>query len=813
MGASYSGPDFRQPAFEPTTADDPAAVSGHRVSARLGTSALGRVYLAHAPGGQPVALTVVHPELAAREGFAVRFHRDAQEAGDVQAPGALPLLGSGQEGGRFWTATAYVPALPLDTAVTGHGPLPTRVVLRLLAGLAQTLQGLHHAGVVHGDLRPAHVLLAADGPKVTGYGLAAVAGPALEGQGPAFLAPEQAAGRPATAATDVFALGQIAAYASIGRPPFDDPARIAQDEPDLNELPGELREIVTRCLIKEPGLRPSLAQVVTMCGQAAPPSPHARPDTWLPPALLAAIVPAMPPPHPAATAGSAAPGNAPAPAPPSPSPAPAGPDGQPAPAPGGPVGPAPPVVAPGGSVGPAPPVVAPGGSVGPAHPVVAPGGPVGPAHPVVAPGGPVGPAHPVVAPGGPVGPAHPAPAHPAAGEEAAADAVAAPGATPPPAVPAAPDGTGTPAHPSAPPVPGGQPPSLPAANSPRGQGSPVPHGAPAPPVPGGQPPSLPAANSPQRQASPVPPGAPAPPVPGGQPPSLPAANSPRGQGSPVPPGAPAPPVPGGQVPSAPGVPVPSAHGAQVPPLPGPGAPPGAGHWGPGALHWPHLPHMPHLPLARPRRRTAGVTAAAVGLILAVGAGVALAGGMGGSGHDDADGKGFGATAPGRSGTAATPSAGAAAPTTPVPRTPVPTTPMSPTPDPTSPAPGTVYQGIRLQAGSSLALLDDPPSVQPDASGGSFGLDERGDAFIAEPHQAGLSLPAQGLPPTLDTCRGDTSADVASIPRQSVGVGGGRICVHMTDGTTALVTVRQFQSPAGRPPSAVIDVTVWHQLDH
>ncbi|HEY5835178.1 serine/threonine-protein kinase, partial [Streptomyces sp.] len=307
MGVSHTGPVFQGPAFAPTSPGDPAVVSGHRISARLGTGARGRVYFAHAPGGRPVALTVIRAELAEQSDFAARFHRDAQAAGRVRGPFTVPVTGSGKEGERYWIASAYVPAVSLHAAVRGAGPLPTGVVLRLVAGIAEGLRSIHHAGVVHGDLRPAHVLLAADGPRIKDYGIARTSdtalltGTAAANGAPVFLTPEQAAGKPSVPATDVFALGQLAAYASIGTAPFGDgPAhtvlsRVQQEEPDLSELPGELREIVTRCLIKAPALRPSPAQIIAMCAQASPDATRPRADPWLPPALRAAVVPAPPP--------------------------------------------------------------------------------------------------------------------------------------------------------------------------------------------------------------------------------------------------------------------------------------------------------------------------------------------------------------------------------------------------------------------------------------------------------------------------------------------------------------------------------------
>ncbi|WNI18565.1 protein kinase domain-containing protein [Actinacidiphila sp. ITFR-21] len=305
MAVSHTGPLLPEPAFRPLSAEDPAAVAGHRISALLGDGALGRVYLAHAPGGRPVALTVARRDAAAPPGFAARFQLAAQAARRVPGgPHTAAVLGAGVDGDRCWLTTGYVPALSLRAAVAGAGPLPTRAVLQLVAGIAEGLRAVHAAGVVHGDLRPAQVLLTAAGPVLKGYGLASVVADPAAGGGPVFLGPEQAGGTAPSRATDVFALGQIAAYASIGAAPFGEGAagavlsRVRQEEPDLNELPGELREIVTRCLIKDPALRPSLAQVTAMCAQAAPAASrrfHRHPGPWLPAPLLAAMVPALPP--------------------------------------------------------------------------------------------------------------------------------------------------------------------------------------------------------------------------------------------------------------------------------------------------------------------------------------------------------------------------------------------------------------------------------------------------------------------------------------------------------------------------------------
>ncbi|WP_052397315.1 serine/threonine-protein kinase [Streptomyces sp. NRRL F-5123] len=475
MGAQHTGghaapgyPGHPGPLYQPLAPDDPAAIGGHRVAARLGVGSLGPVYLAYAPAGHPVALTAVRPELAARAGFAAAFEHDVQAVRRVSGPYTVPVLGSGHDGTRYWLAAGYVPALTLHAAVSDTGrPLPVPTVLRLVAGVAEALRAVHHAGVVHAGLGPGTVLLAADGPRVTGYGVtrAAADAPGI----PAFSSPEQAADKAPVPATDVFALGQLAAYAAIGTAPFDpDTGRKLAEEPDLNELPGELREIVTRCLIKDPALRPSPAQVVAMCAQAG----HGRrPDPWLPVPLQTLLtlpppLPPLPPPGTWPTVPSPAPppaatGGAPA----DPGAVPGAPGAASASAPqppnaGSPAAPFPPGATPAGGV-----AVPPGGPnagspAAPFPPGATPAGGVAvPPQPVVPPGAtpaggtPVPPAPPGAVPPAPVPPQQPVPVHagatPAAGTVVLPPTHSAPVPPPPaaplPPQPPAPPGA-TPAH-------------------------------------------------------------------------------------------------------------------------------------------------------------------------------------------------------------------------------------------------------------------------------------------------------------------------------------------------------------------------------
>ncbi|MFF5726055.1 serine/threonine-protein kinase [[Kitasatospora] papulosa] len=263
--------------FEPLQADDPPVVAGYRLVARLGAGGMGRVYLSHTQGGRPVAIKVVRPELADDPGFRRRFGREVKAARQVRGAYTAELVDADPDGVPPWLATLYVPGPSLAEAVNRRGPLPVAAVLWLMAGVAEALQAIHAEGIVHRDLKPSNVLLAADGPRVIDFGIALAADgtsyTATNGTmgTPPFMAPEQASGDEITAATDVFALGQTAAYAALGKPIYGDgPAvnvlyRIVHSAPDLSLLPEPLRPLFARCLAADPAERATPAEVVEWC--------------------------------------------------------------------------------------------------------------------------------------------------------------------------------------------------------------------------------------------------------------------------------------------------------------------------------------------------------------------------------------------------------------------------------------------------------------------------------------------------------------------------------------------------------------------
>ena len=286
---------------EPLAADDPRQIGGYRLQARLGAGGMGRVYLGYSPGGRPVAVKVVHPDLARDPEFMQRFRREVSAAQAVSDAYTAAVVGAGPDDSPPWLATTYVPGPPLVDLVAQAGPLPEDAVWRLAGGLAEALQAIHAQGLVHRDLKPGNILIAADGPRVIDFGISrTTSGTVVTATQttigtPAYMSPEQAQGFPVGPESDIFSLGSVLAFAATGVAPFGGGEmfavgfRVVHGEPDLTRVPASLRPVIDACLSKDPAGRPALGELVHTVALSSAAYPEVEPGKFWPGQVAAVL--------------------------------------------------------------------------------------------------------------------------------------------------------------------------------------------------------------------------------------------------------------------------------------------------------------------------------------------------------------------------------------------------------------------------------------------------------------------------------------------------------------------------------------------
>jgi Protein kinase domain len=262
--------------------EDPRLVGSYRMLHRLGTGGMGRVYLGEAPDGAMVAVKLIRAELADNPDFRRRFAHEVAAAKRVDGMFTARLIDADPDGPQPWLVTAYVAGPSLADAVADSGPLPVETVRILAAGLAEGLGAVHAAGIVHRDLKPSNVLLARDGPRIIDFGISRAADSTwLTSHGgvmgsPGFMSPEQAEGHPVGPPSDIFSLGSVLAFAASGRAPFGSGSpsallyRVVYSSAALGHVPTDLRPIIESCLAKEPGSRPTTADLLAELGAPEP---------------------------------------------------------------------------------------------------------------------------------------------------------------------------------------------------------------------------------------------------------------------------------------------------------------------------------------------------------------------------------------------------------------------------------------------------------------------------------------------------------------------------------------------------------------
>jgi serine/threonine protein kinase len=254
-----------------------AEFAGFRIERTLGHGGMGIVYLAREVRlDRDVALKVIRTELAEDERFRARFHEESRTAASIEHPNVVTIFGAGDRDGLVYVAMRYVPGRDLGRLISGRGPLPADQAASLIAQVADGLDAVHAAGLVHRDVKPANVLVGepapgdADSPAfLTDFGLAKIAASTsgLTATGEVigtvdYMAPEQIEGRRVDARTDVYALGCVLFHAVAGDVPFPERESTSKMWAHLNEPPpatgagkGALDPVIRRAMAKDPSDR------------------------------------------------------------------------------------------------------------------------------------------------------------------------------------------------------------------------------------------------------------------------------------------------------------------------------------------------------------------------------------------------------------------------------------------------------------------------------------------------------------------------------------------------------------------------------
>ena len=253
----------------------------YRLTSRIATGGMGEVWRAEDTVlDREVAVKILKHEFADDPTFRARFEAEARHAASLVHPNIASVFDFGEliegdgSGTRPFLVMELVPGQPLSSLLRGGEPMPPDRAADIVAQAADAIAAAHAVGIVHRDVKPANLLVTPDGQvKITDFGIARAGdGAAITQTGqiigtPHYISPEQAEGRSASEASDIYALGVVLYECLAGRRPFarDTPIQVAlahiqeQVPPLSDDVPARMRAIVDTALAKDPADRFSSA--------------------------------------------------------------------------------------------------------------------------------------------------------------------------------------------------------------------------------------------------------------------------------------------------------------------------------------------------------------------------------------------------------------------------------------------------------------------------------------------------------------------------------------------------------------------------
>jgi serine/threonine-protein kinase len=269
----------------------------------IAVGGMGEVYLAtHTTMGRQAAIKVIFPYLAQDEKFIERWRREARALATLRHPHIVEIYDAGVANGLYYLAMEYLPNGTLkmrqDELHKKGALMPVDEALAVAQQMALTLDYAHRNNIIHRDVKPSNILIAADGRYVlSDFGIASHLGAARVTRdystlGSAeYMSPEQAQGLEVTARSDVYSLGVVTFEMLAGRLPFVADSVMAMLYKHVNEppptitrlrvdLPAGIKEVVNKALEKNPAKRYSSAGEMAAALQslrvAAPPARSKR---------------------------------------------------------------------------------------------------------------------------------------------------------------------------------------------------------------------------------------------------------------------------------------------------------------------------------------------------------------------------------------------------------------------------------------------------------------------------------------------------------------------------------------------------------
>jgi len=208
---------------------DTFSIDNYKVVELIGSGGMANIYKAiQLSLDRPIALKVMHQHLTREEGFVMRFEKEAKLAAQLQHENIVAIIDYGSDKGVYYIAMEHVDGKNLKEILSKQSRLPLEICLLISQQIAEGLKYAHAHNLIHRDIKPSNIILSHDGRvMLTDFGIAkgcddlTITSTGQMIGSPAYMSPEQAAGRPIDHRSDIFSLGIIMYEIISGQKPFN----------------------------------------------------------------------------------------------------------------------------------------------------------------------------------------------------------------------------------------------------------------------------------------------------------------------------------------------------------------------------------------------------------------------------------------------------------------------------------------------------------------------------------------------------------------------------------------------------------------